>query len=291
MDFYAVLTDFESTLEPKILAFVDAILPSVRLLAVAIMVVFVGYHVIKSWLGENEKLDVSTLVRPCLILAALVLYTELVVLLIEKPVEIVNEIVLDGATKVGGATPGSMKLFRDKMAYTQDTGGVDGGGVDDVIQLHPFLELIHLIVFFIASVAGGYILFRQLIVKCIYLIIGPFVLAFSLIVGNEKVIGSWYQGFISVLLWLPMLSIVQTIIILLPVETTSFSDSDIIFSMAMQVVMIFVVFKVPRYANILVGQGAEMGSQAGNTIMGQVKGFPMSVLNNRMMGRSMKGKK
>ncbi|MBL3658406.1 hypothetical protein [Fulvivirga sediminis] len=292
MDFYAALTNFESTLEPKILMFVEAILPSVKMLAGVIMVIFVGYHVIKSWLGENEKLDVATLVRPCLTLAAIVLYTELVDLLIQEPISMINEIVVDGASKVGGGAPGSMQTeFRDKITYTQDAGGVDGGGIYDIIQVHPFLEFIHLIVFFIASIAGGYILFRQLIVKCIYLMIGPFALAFSLIVGNEKVLGSWFQGFISVLLWLPMLSIVQTIIILLPLETTEFSNSDIIFSMALQVVMIFIVFKVPRYANILVGQGSDLGSQAGNTILGQVKGLPNQLINNKLMGKSMRGKK
>ncbi len=292
MDFYAALTQFETTLEPKIISFVDAILPSVRLFAGAIMIVFVGYHVIKSFLGENEKLDVSTLVRPCLTLAAIVLYTQLVDLLIEKPADILNDIVIDGASKVGGGAPGSIQTqFRDKITYTQGTGGADGGGVYDIIQVHPILEFMHLIVFFIASVAGGYILFRQLIVKCIYLMLGPFVLAFSLIVGNEKILGSWFQGFISVLLWLPMLSIVQTIIILLPIETTEFSNSDIIFSMALQVVMVFIVFKVPRYANILVGQGSDMGAQAGNTIIGQVKGIPSGYIQNKMMGRSMRGKR
>ncbi|UOB16670.1 hypothetical protein [Abyssalbus ytuae] len=292
MEFYDALTNFESTLEPKILSFVTHILPSIKLLAGVIMAVFVGYHVVKSFLGENEKLDVSTLVRPCLTLAAIVLYTQLVDLLIEKPVDIVNEIVIEGASSIGGGAPGSIQTqFRENITYTQDTGGVDGGGINDIIQVHPLLEFMHLIVFFIASISGGYILFRQLIVKCIYLMLGPFVLAFSLIVGNEKVIGSWFQGFISVLLWLPLLSIVQTIIILLPVETTEFSDSDIIFSMALQVVMIFIVFKVPRYANILVGQGSELGSQAGNTIVGQIKGLPMNYLNNKMMGRSLKGKR
>lgn len=292
MEFYAALAEFESTLQPKIISFVEAVLPSVRLLAAVIMVIYVGYHVIKSWLGENEKLDVSTLIRPCLTLAAIVLYTELSEMLIIKPIGIVNEIIIEGAGDVGGGAPGSIQNeFRDKITYTQDTGGADGGGIYDIIQVHPFLEFIHLIVFFIASVAGGYILFRQLIVKSLYLILGPFALAFSLIVGNEKVIVSWFQGFVSVLLWLPILSILQTIIILLPIESTEFSDSDIIFSMALQVVMIFVIFKIPRYANILVGQGSEFGSQAGNTIIGQVKGYPMNMLNNKMMGRSMRGKK
>lgn len=291
MDFYAALTNFESTLEPKIREFVETILPSVILLASVIMVVFVGYHVIKSFLGENEKLDVATLVRPCLTLAALALYTDLVDLLIINPINIVNEIVIDGANQVGGGAPGSLHTqFRDKITYTQDTGGAEGGGINDIIQVHPVLEFIHLMVFFIASVAGGYILFRQLIVKCIYLMIGPLALAFSLIVGNEKVIGSWFQGFISVLLWLPMLSIVQTIIILLPLETTPFSNTDILFTMALQIVMVFVVFKVPRYANILVGQGSELASQAGNTLPGQFKGLPMTYLSSKMTGRSVKGK-
>lgn len=266
MEFYAALNDFEATLRPRILEFVQEILPQVAIFAGVITIIFVGYKVVKSFLGENERLDPSTLVRPCLTLAALVLYTQLVTLLIERPIGLVNNIIEAGSTSVGGAAPGDYTLMRDIMTHSQDTGGDDGGGVYDIIQVHPILELMHIIVFFIASVAGGYILFRQLIVKSIYLIIGPFALAFSLVVGNEQVLNKWFQGFVSVLLWLPILSIIQTILILIPIQTTEFDASDIIFSMALQVVMIFCVFKVPQYANILVVQGTSMGQQYGESI-------------------------
>ena len=289
MDVYAALNEFATTLEPKINLFLTEVLPSVRLLAAAIMFVFVGYQVMKSFMGDGEKLGMMALVRPSLILATLVLYIPLVELLAEKPVELVNDIITEGTNSIGGAAPGTLhQRFGQKMMYTQNTGGVDGGGINDIVQVHPFLEFIHLIVFFIAAMAGGYILFRQLLVKTIYVMIGPFVIAFSLIVGNERAIVNWYQGLLSILLWLPILSIIQTIIILLPLETTELTGSDIVFTIAFQVVMIFMVFKVPRYANMLVTQGADMGSQAGNTIVGQIKSGPQTWWQNRQMMKSMK---
>jgi len=287
MDFYSALNNFESLLEPQLVNFVDLILPNVSLFAAVIVAVYVAYKVIKSFLGEGERLDAATLVRPCLILASLVLYNSLVDLLIDTPVNIVNEIIAEGATSVTGATPGDLKGMRDKMTYFQSTGGPDGGGIMDIVQVHPFFEFIHMLLYFCASVAGGYILFRQLVVKSIYLLIGPFALAFSLIVGNEKVVNSWFQGYLSVLLWLPILSIVQTIILLMPVETTNFNGEDMIFSIAIQVVMIFVVFQVPKYANILVAQGSEMGSQYGQGIKSEMQ----SIRNNRAMSKSMRGEK
>lgn len=280
---YAALEQFDNILRPRINDFITTMLPNIGLFAAVIMLVFVGYKVVKSFLGENEKLDTSTLVRPCLTLAALVLYSDLVDLLIETPITLVNDIVVDAI----GIDPTNLNALKDQLTHTQDSGGSDGGGIFDIIQLHDFLEFFHLAIFFIGSIAGGYILFRQLIVKTIYLILGPFALAFSLIVGNERVLNNWFQGYVSVLLWLPVFSIMQGIMLEIPVTTTNFEPEDIIFSLVVQVVMIFSILKVPQFANILVAQGASMGQQYGEGMKQRAE----SIVNNRSMQKSMKGGK
>ena len=108
-------------------------------------------------------------------------------------------------------------------------------------------------------------MFRQLIIKSLYLIIGPFALALSLISGNEGVLAIWFQGYFSILLWLPILSIVRTIILIIPLDEVELVSIDMIFSLAFQVLLVLTVFKIPTYANILVAQGSSMGGDLGKT--------------------------
>ncbi|KAA1242584.1 hypothetical protein [Aquimarina sp. RZ0] len=292
-NFYIVLTDFENKLRPAINAFLDEILPLVIMFAGVITTIYLGYKVIRSWTGENEKLDAATLLRPCLILAALALYKPLVILLIEKPVEYVNEIVLTGAERATSKPRANFrKEVRDILTFQQNTGGPGGGGVKDLLQVHPVLEFFHLFVFFFAFIAGGYILFKQLIVKTIYLVVGPFALAFSLIVGNERTVISWFQGFFSVLLWLPILSILQTIMMLIPLQdpANAFTGKDIIFSFVLQIVMVLIILKTPQYANILVAQGSSIGQQAGGTLTSMIKNIPQTLIQAGKGGSKSKEK-
>ncbi len=273
-DFYDVITTFEAALRNAQVTFIDNILPAVGLFAGVIVSIYIGYKVMRSWTGESEKLDAATLLRPCLILASLALYRPLVTLLMETPIGIVNDIILAGADATTGIPRANFaQTIQNTLTFSQTTGGPDGGGINDVLQVHPFLEFINLFVFFLAYIAGGYILFRQLIVKTIYFMLGPFALAFSLIVGNERTITGWFQGYISVLLWLPVLSLIQTIIALIPLQDPNnlFSTKDVVFSMVVQIVMVLAVLKVPQYANILVTQGSSMGQQSGGTMSSMMK--------------------
>ena len=277
MDVYAVLTEFGTALDDKLVGFIDTIMPDVQAFTAVIMVVYVAVKVVTSLISGSAKLDYTVLLRPCLTLAALSMYSFLVLNLIIEPTNHITAIIEEAL----GVTSSNLSSMRDTMEFSQSSGGADGSGVLGVVSLHGALEFLHMIIFFLSSIAGGYVLFRQLIEKSLYLMLGPFAIALSLIIGNHQVLSKWYQGYFAVMLWLPILSIVQAIIILLPVETTELSATDIMFSVAIQVVMIFTVFKVPQYADILVAQGSGRGANLGQRFKSELDKFASSKMKGR----------
>ncbi len=267
MNLYEALEKFELILKPNIESFINSSLPTARILAAAIMLIFIGYKVMRYMSNPEDKINPETLVRPILTLMAMVLYIELVKLLLFDPVELVTDIIQYSVQQVTKKDIIQLNdIFHEKITHVQNT-GADGNGVYDILQVNPFLEVIHIIIFFISSVVGGYILFKQLILKYIYYVLGVFILPFSLIVGNQKIVSKWFFSFLSVLLWTPVLSIIKVIIVLIPLDTTEFSN--ILLSIAFQVLMITMVLKVPQFANLLVSfeEGNNIGSRPGGGFM------------------------
>ncbi|MCK8521180.1 hypothetical protein M0D21_06360 [Aquimarina sp. D1M17] len=232
-------------------------------LAAILMIILVGSKVMSYFANPSGNLDPYTLVRPILILVALVLYKPLVELLLFSPTDIIADVTENAAhyvTKVGDA-----KEFEDSytgsITHIQDSNADGSGdGVYDVLQINPVLELLHLIIFFIASVVAGYIMLRQIIYKAIYFVIGVFALPLALIPGNQDVLKKWFFGFLAVLLWIPILTILKTILILIHNNTAAGGFTQILMSICLQVVMIIAVLRVPKYANILVSAGSDSGS-------------------------------
>ncbi|SHJ29960.1 hypothetical protein [Aquimarina spongiae] len=243
--------------------YIDQIIDYAYGLAAVLMIILVGSKVITYFANPSGNLDPYTLVRPILILVALVLYKPLVELLLFSPTDIIADVTENAAhyvTKVGDA-----KEFEDSyngsITHIQDSNADGSGdGVYDVLQINPFLELLHLIIFFIASVVAGYIMLRQIIYKAIYFVIGVFALPLALIPGNQDVLKKWFFGFLAVLLWIPILTILKTILILVHNNTASGGFTQILMSICLQVVMIIAVLRVPKYANILVSAGSDSGS-------------------------------
>lgn len=229
------------------------------------MAILIGSKVITYFVNPAGNFDAYILVRPILILVALVSYDELVDFLLIEPVNLITGAVEQGALTVTGAfdTDKFQEYYQDTMTTVQDTSvnedGSEGDGVFDFLQLNSYLELMHLIIFFAARVVGGYILLRQLVYKGIYLVLGIFVLPFSLIPGNGGVVKKWFFGFLAVLLWLPVLKILQTIIILIG-QAVGNGFADVLLSIALQILMVMAVLNVPKYANFMVSEGSGSGS-------------------------------
>ena len=99
---------------------------------------------------------------------------------------------------------------------------------------------------------------QMLLANC-YLILGTLVLPLALIPGNIKIVSKWVFGFLSVLLWTPVLNIIKTIIAFAR-GTANIDWTDPIISVAYQVVLIILIFSVPKIANMLVSQGNDIGN-------------------------------
>ncbi|MEL6918960.1 MAG: hypothetical protein AAFO99_14670, partial [Bacteroidota bacterium] len=227
-----------------------------------------------------SKLDPFVIIKPCLVLAAITLYRPLVKLLVIDPMQLIDSIVLESIEKAwgaGGTATGLIgwyenafyTLYIDSMTFVYP-GSSPGLGVYDIIAINPALEVIHLLIYFAANVVGFYILGRQVILASIYYVLGVLAVPFSLIVGNQSVLGSWFFGFISVMLWEPILRIMKAIIVAMDVTNLSFTNA--ILSLGLQVVMIITILQVPKFANTLVSKGSELGSGIGDTITQRLTG-------------------
>lgn len=261
-----ILNQYRTILQNRFDLYINESKPYVLLIAVTFTFVFVGYKVMRTMADPDEKIARDTLIRPILTFMAIILYIPLVKLLLFDTTDILSEIIKQGAYKVTGRSPGDFEqAFQTAITHVQET-GADGNGVYDVLQINPFLELFHIIIYFIATVVGGYILLRQLLMIFVYYVLGIFVLPFSLIISNERILKSWFFGFLSILLWEPILTILKVIIVLLPVGKTEFTN--VLLSIAFQIIMILMILKVPQFANLLVDpqSGNKFSNKAGSIL-------------------------
>lgn len=274
MTIHEILNQYRSILNTRFDLFINESKPYILLITVTFTFIFIGYKVMKSMADPDEKIGRDTLLRPVLTLMAVTLYIPLVKLFLFDTVNILTDIIKQGAYRVTGRSPAAFdQTFQRAITHVQGT-GADGNGVYDILQINPFLELFHIIIYFIASVVDGYMLLRQLLMIFIYYVLGIFVLPFSLVISNERVLKSWFFGFLSVLLWEPILTIMKVIIILLPVESTEFTN--VLLSVAFQIIMILMILKVPQFANLLVDP--ESGNRFGNRTGSVLKGVPGKIM-------------
>ncbi|MDR4894332.1 MULTISPECIES: hypothetical protein [unclassified Chryseobacterium] len=270
-----VLNQYRTILKTNFDQFITELRPYVLLIAVTFTFVYVGYKVMKAMSDPDEKIGREALLRPILTLMVITLYIPLVKLLLFDTVDILSDIVKHGAYKVTNKSPAEFENFFQKGISHVQSKGADGNGVYDILQVNPFLEFFHILVYLVASCVGAYILLRQLLMIFVYYALGIFVLPFSLIVSNERILKTWFFGFLSILLWEPILTLLKVIIVLLPIGTTEWTN--VLFSVALQLVMIFMILKVPQFANLLVDP--ESGNKFSNRAGSVLRGLPGKAFN------------
>ncbi|WP_405208500.1 hypothetical protein [Aquimarina sp. LLG6339-5] len=243
--------------------FVDTLMPYSYALAAIIMIILVSSKVFTYFMNPAGNMDPYILVKPVLILVALVLYQPLVDLLLFEPSKIITQITETAALSSTGYD--NWDLFERALTRTLTgalniaAGNEDIPSIYDVLQLSTVLEIIHLLIQMVSLVVVGYLMIRQLLLKAVYFIIGVLVLPLSLVPANFEILKKWFFGFLSVLLWIPILRIFQTIITLIsqaPLE----GFAQPLYAVVLQIVMIMFILQVPKYANFLVG-----GSGDGDT--------------------------
>lgn len=288
--------DGSGTMASGIFGYVDYIIKYMLAFAGALMLILVGTKVIKYFANPSETLDPYVLVRPILVLAALTLYTPLVKTLLIEPVNIITAITEDAGLYVTGSA--SVSEFENTyvkgITNIQDTStnpdGSKGDGIYDILQISPAMEFIHMMIYFIATIIAGYIMLRQLVYKAIYLILGALVLPLSLVPGNDGIVKKWFLSFFSILMWIPILKIIQTIIIMIHLSISGGEWKQVLMSVALQVVMIFAVLKVPSYADILVspenGSSTGMGFGIFSSMGGAAKKHLFNPIHDRMGGKA-----
>ncbi len=220
--------------------YIDATKFNTAALAGVIAMIVITSKIIKSWLGE-ERLDVTSLVRPLVIILCILFYQNMVDIALRFPVGIVQAIVDAGRQD-------TESTFNNVMNHR------DGGATSLLVVATWFFEILSMLLSFIAYCIACYIQFKQVIQSTIYYCLGPLALAFSLIPSNEAVLNKWYQGYLGVLLWTPITGIIRTIICAVGAVQTNLGGADLLFTFAIQIVLVFAILKVSEYSAILVAQ-------------------------------------
>ena len=166
-----------------------------------------------------------------------------------------KDIAPDHCFTVGYAKRGDITAFNSNFSNTMST--VDGN-IFNALQINPFLEFIHLILYFIAGFIANYMLLRQVINLAIYHILGYFAVIFSLIPGNENSLKSWIFTYLAILLWAPFIFIIKFLAILTRIDSTSFSSFLAV--IAIQISFIYLFTKVPAFCEALVSTGNPISS-------------------------------
>ncbi len=217
-----------------------------------LVLIFIVYKVTLYMVNPEKGLDPYIIVRPCLILVGIVLYNPLVELFMLTPMKLLADIVEESVLNLTGIdATGFNGKFNSSMTRTDDR-------LYDVLQVNPFLELLHLLIYFVGSFVGTYMLIKQTLTIAIYYIMGYFAVIFTLIPGNERSFLNWSLSFLAILLWEPFIIILKYLIILTRIDTDGFTSFFVVVSV--QITSIFLFFKIPRFCEFLINGGSPIGS-------------------------------
>lgn len=217
-----------------------------------LVLIFIVYKVVLSMVNPEKGLDPYVIVRPCLILAGLVLFNPLVELFMLTPMKLLTDIVKQSILELSGIDiSGFDGRFNSSMTRTDDR-------LYDVLQINPIMELLHLLIYFVGSFVATYMLIKQSLTIAVYYVMGYFAVMFSLIPGNERSFTNWSLSFLAILLWEPFIFILKYLIILTRIDSKSFSSFFVI--LAVQLSSIFLFFKIPRFCEYLINGGSPLGA-------------------------------
>ena len=264
--------------------YLDGVLLYYAMLATVVACINITSKIIKTWL-TTEKLDPIIVIRPTLLVICILFYRELLFITLLTPSQLLDNVFLDGLTQFESSYGTAMS----KLTYYHT--GYNGDGILELLMVIIF-ALIHLLIVLIAMCAFAYVLFKQAVQKAIFFCIGPLALVLSIVPGNDKVLVKWYQGFLAVLLWRPLTDIIRACIIAMPVVTVRLSNGYAVFSIAIKAVLVFTIFKVPEYCEILVDNapGIKVASETG--LGSDVRKFLMDKSGKAMenAGKAMKNR-
>lgn len=257
MDFDTYIVGLDARITAKINLFLGVLHSQMAIITATLFIIYVVYKVLNYFANIDKGLDPYTLVRPCIILACVVLYKPLVEIVLIVPVKLIGDVIIDTILQVYG---GDITQFNDKFVSGMHRVSDD---TFTVLQVNPILELFHLVLYFVGGFIANYMLIRQLVTLGVYHILGYFSMIFSLIPGNENSIKNWILTYIAVLLWRPVIYMIKYLTILTNIDSESFSSFLTI--IAIQISIVFMIFKVPKFCEFLVNGGSPLGSPIGGS--------------------------
>jgi hypothetical protein len=242
--------------------------PNMASFAGVLVLIFIVYKVVLFMVNPEKGLDPYVVIRPCLILVGIVLYDKLVKLFMITPIDLLTDIIRSAIKKTSTYKEHGFNFeeyFSKVMKYTDPN-------LFEITEILPFFEILHLLIYFIASFVASYMLIKQAITIAIYYIMGYFSLIFSLIPGNEKSFYNWSLSFLALLLWGPFIVILKYIVILTKIDQVDFTSFFVI--LLVQIATIFIFLKVPQFCDFLISSGSGQASpHSGGGIGSMVRMF------------------
>ncbi len=233
-------------------------------LAAAISCFVISVKIIEVWLDiGSSKTFAKALIRPLLTIAALIFIQDHEVfefIATDFINVLVKGIVNEGAQAV--IQPGDNQWELIGRGLTNDFFGNDSNSTNsadvrkDYMYSNWFFEFLFLILDIVLVCVMAYLEVKQMILELIYGSMAPFILVLALLPGNEKTLEKWFFQYLSVLLWVPIMTIIRMISSVLPAMRVS--DLDIIFLLAAKLVILFAMFKIHIYAGMLVTKGSDI---------------------------------
>lgn len=267
MDFSQFLIQLSTEFTLRINSFLSILHKNITPLIGALVVIYIASKVYQYYSNLDKGLDPLVVIRPCIILALIVLYEPIVNFFLIKPTRLLNDLIVDTILQVSG---GNITAFNSKFSNIMVA---NDPNIFNALQINPMLEFLHLIIYFVAGFVANYMLLRQVINLAIYHILGYFSIIFSLIPGNENALKTWILTYLSILLWAPFIFIIKYLAILTQIDATNFKSFLAI--VAVQVSLIFLFTKVPAFCETLVNTGNPISSPiSGSPInkVGQIAG-------------------
>lgn len=233
---------------------IDYLHPFMSTFAAILVSIFIVYKVILYMTNPDKGLDPYVIIRPCLILAGIIWYKELVDLLMIRPMGLLSDIIEISILEVTQMDINEFNTRFDSSMTTTDP------FTYDIIQITFYMEMIHLLIYFVGSFVASYMLIRQALTIAIYYITGYFSLILSLIPGNDKSFFNWGLTFLAVLLWSPLIMILKYVIIITRIYEDEVTFQSIFVIIAIQISSIFLFLKVPRFCEFLINGGSPLNS-------------------------------
>ena len=235
-------------------------LKSMQLFAGVIFIIVIGVRVFKLFLNPGQTIISHILIKPILILAALVLYVDLVNLLVFDSIEVImTSVYPDYDQKSSTVVTGFSEIIETLNAGAEETN--KSTNFFEFLK-NQLIKGIFYVINLIVKVVVAYIYFLATCMAGIYFGIGPLALAMSLIPGNEAVLKKWFFGFYSYLLWQPVIILIMMITITsysVILDLMGVNTPNALLSLCLAVGVIFFLLMTPKIASVLVSQAGEAG--------------------------------